>query len=353
MPVIDLQRQLSEIGRIRMGRKVPTGRKNQRTGEIIMRPDKIDQFRLTSRDKDALEKAAVLYGGTVTDWEGHPGEYELFTTSKKLPIFLSPADVSQWYEHWSGGGCQRRCDGRTCTLYQLSKGTGPNGSDEENRMEKGCQCSQDPKKRECKLTTRATFMLRELPNIGGWRLESHGFFAAIEIPTSMEILRQAGGMLRASLELVPRFVVSFGKRKDFFVPVIKLEAQVALQDALEGNAGTRALGGNRAPALPMTVGGGVIHDALEAEFVEGGESTPEYGLAEETRQALASEYTIEGKSLALWISMRAVPNEVTVREVFERVKATKSLAAVLLGRKPVTWGEFLEASGGSSQGTLV
>lgn len=103
-PIIDLQRRLVEVGRLRMGHQVAAG--NGR------RPAKLEHWRITSRDQARLLAAAELYGGTVQPWAERDGEFELFTKTSELPIMLIPGQtLSAWYELWSGGGCQRRCDG--------------------------------------------------------------------------------------------------------------------------------------------------------------------------------------------------------------------------------------------------
>ncbi len=108
MPIKTLQPRLAEIGRLRMGRQVPT-----RNGKT--RPERLAEWRLTSAQQGLLEYARDKYGGTITPWDGAPTEhvqYELFTDSPALDVLIPPGQiVSQWMETWSGGGCQRRCDG--------------------------------------------------------------------------------------------------------------------------------------------------------------------------------------------------------------------------------------------------
>lgn len=210
MPILDMQKRLTEVGRIRLGRKGNNGA-----------PQKLENFRLTSRDKAALEAAAALYGGTVGPWEGQAGQFELYTTVNILPILVAPQEVTQWYETWSAGGVQRRCDGHTCQVPR-----------DGSMVEVACMC--DPEKRECKATTRLSVFLRELPSIGVWRLESHGHYAAVELPSVVDML--SGRMVPAILAIEQRERVSHGKTKKFIVPVIRLDG-TRLQDALSGPVG--------------------------------------------------------------------------------------------------------------------
>src|SRR3954464_4210914 len=107
MPILGLQQRIRELGRIRMGQVV-------RGSNGKTRPEKLDRFRLTSASRELLEKVAALYGGEVADWtpaNGGPAQFEVVTEARRLPILVPPQPVTQWYELWSGGGCQRRCDG--------------------------------------------------------------------------------------------------------------------------------------------------------------------------------------------------------------------------------------------------
>ena len=142
-PIIDLQRRLVEVGRIRMGRKEGN------------RPVKLSTWRLTSRDQARLEAAAALYGGTVQPWAEREGEHELIVATDELPILLLPGQtLSQWHELWSGGGCQRRCDGEREVLSDGS-----------------CLCDAEEGDRKCKPTTRLSVMLPDVPGLGCWRLD--------------------------------------------------------------------------------------------------------------------------------------------------------------------------------------
>ena len=55
--IIDLQRRIAEIGRIRIGQQVPSGKGT--------RPTKLSTFRITSPDCNRIQHAARLYGVDV------------------------------------------------------------------------------------------------------------------------------------------------------------------------------------------------------------------------------------------------------------------------------------------------
>jgi Recombination directionality factor-like len=189
--ILDLQRSIAEAGRIRIGQQVPTS--NGRT-----RPEKLDTFRLTSPDKRRIEEAAGLFGGTVTPWKAPAGEqWQVVTTSAEIDVIVPPSAMafSQHLELWSAGGCQRRCDGVTEALSQQP-----------------CLC--DPEQRECDYHTRLSVMIRDLPGLALWRLDTQGWYAARELAGAVEILTLAAGrgvMIPARLLLEQRSVKRPGK----------------------------------------------------------------------------------------------------------------------------------------------
>jgi Recombination directionality factor-like len=207
MPIVTLQRRLMELGRVRMGHKGPKGE-----------PVKRDTFRFTSASKALLAAAAERYGGSVAEWQGAPDEgyFELRSEASEIEVVFPPifsdedgtptVPVTQWFELWSGGGCQRRCNGETELLSN-----------------KPCLC--DAGERACKPTTRMSFMLPELPGLGVWRLESHGYNAAAELPGTVAVLARAaheGEFIPATLRIERRTKKQNGQTLRYIVPVVEL-----------------------------------------------------------------------------------------------------------------------------------
>lgn len=205
--IIDLQRRLAEIGRIRIGQQVAAG-----NGKA--RPAKLATFRLTSADRVRIDHAAALYGGQPQQWQAPAGpQWELITKTADLDVIVPPSDMafSQHYELWSKGGCQRRCDGRTEAITE-----GP------------CLC--DPVARECDIHTRLSVLLRDLPGLGVWRIDTSGYYAAVELQGAVEVIQLAAGrgqMLPARLRLeqrqVKRIVDGKPQTRNFAVPVLDVE----------------------------------------------------------------------------------------------------------------------------------
>lgn len=228
MPILDLQRRQRELGRIRLGDR---GGKGQ--------PQRLDHFRLTSPARHLLEEAAALWGGEVREWAGSPseGQYELYTATDTLPIVMPPGrePISQWFEQWTGGGCTHRCDG---VRNHISDSP----------------CSCDPDDRACRATTRVNVMLPDLPDVGVWRLESHGLNAAIELPGTIEVIAMAsaaGRFLSGRLRIEHRTSKRNGETRRFIVPVIDLD--VTMRQMMSGEAPdheARALTAGQERSLP-------------------------------------------------------------------------------------------------------
>lgn len=213
--IIELQRRMVEAGRIRAGEKGDKGE-----------PRKLDKWRLTSKDTQRLNAAAELWGGEVREWEG---QWQLYTQTDALPIMLLPGqEPTTWYELWSRGGCQRRCDGVSLN------------------SEDACLC--DPENRECKPYTRLSVLLPDLPGIGSWLLTSTGWNAAAELAGAADLLQRAtaqGVLMPARLRLEQRVDVKAGQTRRFAVPVIDLDVSfrelLGAQGAIAPSTGLRAL----------------------------------------------------------------------------------------------------------------
>src|SRR4051812_47766292 len=166
MPILDIQKRARELGRIRTGSKAANGA-----------PTKLSKFRITSASKPLLEKVAALYGGDVVEWTpvGGAQQWEVYTNVARIPIYVPPQPVTQWYEAWTAGGCIHRCDGETDYI------TG-----------EACDSyNEDSLHHQSKPTTRLNVVLCEVEGIGFFRLESHGWNAAVELPQAAEFLAQA------------------------------------------------------------------------------------------------------------------------------------------------------------------
>lgn len=214
MPILTIQKRMREIGRIRIGEQVPNSSGKGK------HPAKLDAFRLTSQDERVIRMAAAAYGGEAVKWEDAPTgvQWQVNTEAKAIDVIVPPVAYafSQWNELWSGGGCQRRCDGERMTAA------------EGVPVDVPCVC--DPDSPECKPHTRLSLILRELEGFGTWRLESSGWNAATELAGTidvLEMLQGRGQMVPARLLLVQRESRKPGQpTMKFAVPSLDLTLRV-------------------------------------------------------------------------------------------------------------------------------
>lgn len=275
-PIAALRPRIREAGRIRIGEKVRT-----KSGKTA--PAKLEVFRLTSPDMQAIRSAAEIYGGEPRRWTGAPvGEqWELYTKAKVLSVLIPPTGMafSQFYELWSGGGCQRRCDG---TREVIS--------------DSACLCASDPEQRECKPHTRLSVLLVDLEGLGLWRLDTQGWNAAEELAGTVQLIEAAqrgGRLLPAKLGLEQRQAkrVRNGKAETLNFVVPTLDLAVGFLE-LQAESESSAVG----PAQPaIETGSGAFYNAATGEVVEVpaadaapfGEAMPEEVISAEQLKRLA------------------------------------------------------------------
>jgi hypothetical protein len=161
MAIKTLQARLAQVGVIRLGQKVPTN-----SGKL--RPEKLETLRFTSPSRKLIDAVAGLYGGEVKPWQANTGpQFEVVTEAKEIPVLVPPQRIDPNMEHWGNGYRDRLCDGETETIRQ-----------------RPCLCAQMQQggkrvdaRELCKPTTRMSVMLADVPSLGTWKIESHGWNA--------------------------------------------------------------------------------------------------------------------------------------------------------------------------------
>ncbi len=215
MAIKDIQERYRELGRIRLGKKGAKGE-----------PQKLDTFRLTSPSEDYLKIAAHSLGGSVQPWEDAPTgkQYQLITDTDQLKVLVPEQRMrdGQSYELWTAGGRQRNCDGVT----QID----------------GTICVCEPGDRECKPVTHLQVMLPQLPDLGVWRVTTHGFRAAAELPMTVDLLNAlaaAGRHVPVVLRIEHDTSKVEGKTHRYVVPTLGLTQPLDELEAAQGlEAGT-------------------------------------------------------------------------------------------------------------------
>lgn len=253
MRLIESQARMQRLGKIRMGER--TGPKN--------RPSRLETFRFTSPSQPIIESVASVYGGRPEPWTDAPGgaQWQVTTTSEALKVIIPPGDqLDQSLELWSGGGCIRRCNGAANTLTGEVCGS-PSTIGEGDRTRTIPGCPQDPQERKelatrglaCKESTKLNLIVPDVQGLGTWLLESHSYYALLELAGTYDFLRNAFGdqaSIPARLRIDLREVRRQGQGvKRFPVPVLEIATTVTR--LLEGRRPTAALEAPRATrALP-------------------------------------------------------------------------------------------------------
>ena len=242
VPIRSLTQRPVELGRIRIGVKGPE--KISKKGTTYRDPMSIDSFRFTSADKTALEQVAEHYGGTVQPWSDDKvpeGQYEVITEAPEIRIGLpdNPLGGTPMYELYGGGGRERWCDGETCEVWEK----GPDGPEPSDVP---CKCLAAGEL-ACKPTVHLSVVLPDVRGIGVWRLTTHSWNAAQEMPAMVRMIHglQSEGIQRAVLRIERKRSVQAGQTRKFPVPTLGLDASIE-----QLMAGENAVGRLQAAAVP-------------------------------------------------------------------------------------------------------
>ena len=240
MPIHELQSRLRVVGEIRTGDMTSTA-----TGKT--RPRAIDQFRMTSPDRVALEAAALRYGGEIRPWGN--GEFELYTERKEIDVVIPPVEAmafGQDYMLWAKTGSgrsvrQRLCDGRMCDVNKADRVP--------------CLCEAAGGERKCKMNTRLSLLLPELPSLGLWRVYTGSRIAGSELKGLYDLLfiRRHQEPIPAVLRISPRQSTAFdkeGKAEFRNYVVLEIVPKISLTELLMLPSGEGVI---TAPALAAPV----------------------------------------------------------------------------------------------------
>lgn len=343
----DLPQRMRELGRLRMGEKAIS-----KNGKPY--PVKRTTWRFTGTDAGLLGVIGDLYGGEVEPWPEAPGEgtfYQIKTEANAVRVLIPVANaLSQFYEFWTADGCTRRCTGKV-NLIDDSPCVCP--SDISARME----AASGVKPTACKPTTRLNVMLPDVPDLGYWRVEAHGYQAAIELPG---MLAQYVGLARmyardtlpddlilpAELAIESRRVKKPGQAPaDFVVPVIRtpqVTPNMLMTGEVPGLASVTPLQIDAGGTPPPAIGTGSQREEAESRAATPAPPAPfdasnEKIVDRETALALkesAMEAGLKGAELAAVVAGATGGENVLVRVLkadWDKVEA--AVCAAIEGRK--------------------
>lgn len=292
-PIITVQRRMAEQGRIRLGQKVATS--GGRT-----RPDKLDRFRFTSASQRLIEAVAATYGGKAQPWDNDgKSEWEVITDARSIPVIVVKGGFSQWHEFWTKGGCKHRCDGE-----KDPAGNYCNPQDTQH-----LQAIEKP-------TTRLSVMLEQIEGLGVWRMETHGWNAAAELPSMAELAMHVGDLVPATLYLAERSSIiqtSKGPQTSrYVVPGLDLAVTKGRLVELVGGAGGMAALEGASNALQIEAATAPDYAAMleDAQTVEEAQAVwHAAGKAGHLDDDLKARIAARGRELAAATTPDAAPEQ--------------------------------------------
>lgn len=323
-PLLDMDTRIPEAGRIRLGVKTARGMTS------------IDTFRFTSPDDGVIRRLAELYGGEVKPWRdakaSPPDQWEVITKAKEIDVYLPSNALSVWYELWSGGGVQRRCDGEACQVPQVVPGGWEMQSTPCICLAKGGM--------ECRPYTRMNVILPTIPFRGVWRLETKGWNAAKELPGMVQIIEamtQSGRLVKAKLHVERRAQQTAAGKRNFVVPGVTLDHTA--QDMIAGAADVRAITvGAPAVATPAlessaSLSNAGVDDIIDAEIVDDGLSELEERIYELGSQHGFMAHRVWA-GILLQIGVRGVASVEQTDRVRAAISKIESGALSVIGFNP-------------------
>lgn len=265
-----LERRMLEMGRIRVGDKVPVSADSTTT-----RPRRLETFRFTSQNKPRLEYMARLpeIGGVVTPWPDAPQgkQWQLYSTTDTLAVVVPPFNaLTQNNEIWQGRECRVRCDGE----YIIH-------STKPDSIGTPCVCANllTPDRIEkakqgkaCHTITRLNLILPDVPGVGVWRFETGSYYAGMELQGCAEMMEAAaaeGTYITCALQIEERKALrrnTKGVLETQVFVVVTLQPTVTMRQLLTRQIPADALVGQVVPkALPSpedtinALGGGMSY----------------------------------------------------------------------------------------------
>lgn len=196
------------VGRLRSG------------AQLQGRPVALTEWRFTTGDPDVAAAVAGAYGGEPAPWETNSEEtLEVMSTVSSVEVEL--LTVFSEFVLWGRGNKPIR----SC-----------NGTIQMDELKTTCVCPSDAKEHKeaaragtaCQPSIRATFRLRDLPDLGVFRFSSSSWQLAREVNGIEESLLAVGAPAPATIRLEKvEYTTKAGRNVSYTKPVIEVEASVA------------------------------------------------------------------------------------------------------------------------------
>ena len=212
-PAGRIEPRLPEVGRIRLGTKT-------RAANGKERPADSETLIFTSASKGTLSRLAAVVGGAVEGWPNGQEPWRLTSAVDSLAVQVPPQAMREpCYEEWSAAGLLCRCDGETCEVPE-DRPDGP------VLVTQPCHCDP-PDDMTCRVTTRLSVVLPQVPGLGVWTATTHSAIAAGELAGQLRLLQLSG-----STGLVPATIAIERERtrRGRAVPVLRLRFHVGLAE---------------------------------------------------------------------------------------------------------------------------
>lgn len=183
------------------------------------RPVALQQFRVTTGDKDIANKIADLYGGEPQEWDTKTTEFfEVMTDVSEVEIILDSVDaISAKMTLWGRNAKVRSCDGTV--QDDGSPCACPSSmADRQSAGRQGTACNPD---------IFISFTLADAPDLGRLKFVTGSWQMAKEIGAVQDALERVGGAARATLSLQQvEYVTKSGEQRRYTKPVLKIIGRV-------------------------------------------------------------------------------------------------------------------------------
>ena len=236
MPIklLNRQRELATLGKIRLGDPKPE------RGPGKSR----DTWRFTSANHGSMVALHAAYGGTLSEWKDHPGEWQLLSQAKEISVIIDTTprndddldhgtsrSVDDCFDLYDGQTCVRKCDGQQCQWLEIHRDKNGKAVSSTDHGSVSCLCDPQmlgadlqPQDRKCGTHTTLRVMLPATNDVQGWQFDSHGIMFNSEVRATIDTFRKLGMTQGFCLLTIHSFEQTKGeKKKHWKVPRLTVD----------------------------------------------------------------------------------------------------------------------------------